>query len=54
MANGSCPTRENVVTERIELPPLLGDGLVQGLDGLILIGDADFQRIDPRHAAIFR
>ena len=38
---------DDLPAERIDLAPLLGDGLVQGLDGLVLIGDADFQRIDP-------
>lgn len=37
----------HLAREGVDLFPLRGDGLVQGVDGLILIGDADFQRVDP-------
>src|SRR5205085_10593920 len=39
--------QQDLPLQCVDLTPLRGDGLVQGLDGVVLEHDARFQRVDP-------
>ena len=41
------PQFRDLPRQRVDLEPLCRDGLVQRLDGLVLVGQTYFQRIDP-------